>query len=297
MLSSCLLMATTLHKQPPCSLPADAPSNVRPPYLVLRDTCPVACRFAPYCVTLSFRTPHCLFLVALVLPASFCSIHSSGQHNMATLILSVCAELVGLPSFSPPLDQKVSRTLAETVNFAACSLPSVKTKTRNPLRSSLQAGGIFWRRRRGFAYCRSDSVTELQFSLEMRNVCKADLSRDTRTGHERCGRCPVSSVLWWAARPTGNRSPQPSCFRFGVRMRLPVRPHIPSSPAGRPSPFWRAARVMPHTTITTTMTVAQGCPGLKSTSTVWSRGNKSIWSSQKPIVNGSAVARKVTNVT
>src|SRR5260370_20226146 len=116
--------------------------------------------FAPYCVTLSFRTPHCLFLVALVLPASFCSIHSSGQHNMATLILSVCAELVGLPSFSPPLDQKVSRTLAQTVNFAACSLPSVKTKTRNPLRSSLQAGGILWRMRRGFAYCRSDSATE-----------------------------------------------------------------------------------------------------------------------------------------
>src|SRR5260370_4221099 len=103
MLSSCLLSATTLHKQPPCSLPADAPSNVRHPYLVLSDTCPVACRFAPYCVTtLSFWTPHCLFLVALGLPASFFSIHSSGQHNMATLILSVCAELVGLPSFTPP---------------------------------------------------------------------------------------------------------------------------------------------------------------------------------------------------
>lgn len=87
--------------------------------------------FAPYWVTLSFRTPHSIFLVALPLAASFCSIRSSGQHNMVTLILSAGAELVGLPSFSPPLDQKVSRTLAETVNFGACSLPSVKTKTRN----------------------------------------------------------------------------------------------------------------------------------------------------------------------
>jgi len=99
--------------------------------------------FAPYCVTLSFRTPHCLFLVALVLPASFCSIHSSGQHNMVTLIVSAGAELVGLPSFSPPLDQKVSRTLAETVNFVACSVPSIQTKTPDPLRSSIQSRSFF----------------------------------------------------------------------------------------------------------------------------------------------------------
>ena len=43
---------------------------------------------------------------------------------MVTQILAGGAELVGLPSFSRLLGQKVSRTLAETVNFAACLLPS-----------------------------------------------------------------------------------------------------------------------------------------------------------------------------
>src|SRR5207253_5867529 len=63
-------------------------------------------------------------LVVLVLPANFCSIHSSGLHSTATLILSDGSELAGLPSFSPPLRPKRWNPTRGVLGFAACLLPS-----------------------------------------------------------------------------------------------------------------------------------------------------------------------------
>jgi hypothetical protein len=45
------------------------------------------------------------------------------------------------------------------------------------------------------------------------------------------------------------------------------------------------------------MTVAQVCPGLKLTRTIWFSGNRPVWSWQKPMVDEKPFCMNVTNVT
>ena len=99
--------------------------------------------FAPYWVTLSFRTPHSIFLVALPLAASFCSIRSSGQHNMVTLILSAGAELVGLPSFSPPFRPKGKSNTGRDSQFWCMFIAVRKDENPELLRMFPSKAGIF----------------------------------------------------------------------------------------------------------------------------------------------------------